>query len=167
MVKPKIDIPTVEYILEKLASLAVPMDMHDFSKEEYKKIFPHGWIITPLGEVKIGKNQYEKLRDRDGGKRRSLIGAMRQTLSDPVTVIAETEGGRKAEVYIKSFRDEGKVGIDTVMSVVVKKDEQRVAISTYKRKPREVVNKIKKADGIVYIKDNAPQPDEQEITPAN
>jgi hypothetical protein len=167
MIEHKIDMPTLELILEKLESLAVPVDMHDFSKEEYKKIFPHGRIMTPLGEVKIGENQYEKLRDRDGGKRRSLIGAMRQTLSDPVIVISEAEDGRKAEVYIKSFRDEGKVGIDTVMSVVVKKDEQRIAISTYKRKQREVVSKIKKADGIVFIKDNAPQPDEQGVTPAN
>ena len=141
MTESKIDTPTVEGILQKLVSLAVPMDKYDFSKEEYKKVFPQGRIKTPLGEVEIGKNQYEKLRDRDGGKRQSLIGAMRQTLSDPVIVIAEAEGDRKAEVYIKSFRDEGKVDIDTVMSVVVKKDEQRIAISTYKRKQREVISK--------------------------
>ena len=29
----------------------------------------------------------------------------------------------------------------------------------------EVVSKIKKADGIIYIKDNAPQPDEREYLP--
>ena len=158
---------TIESILEKLVSLAVPMDMYDFSTEEYKKVFPQGMIVTPLGEVEIGKNQYEKLRDRDCGKKQSLIGAMRQTLSDPIIVIAESEGDRKAEVFIRSFRDEGKDNIDTVMSVVVRKDGHRIAISTYKRKQREVVNKIKRADGIVYIKDNAPQPDEQGTSPAN
>ena len=159
------DISTVENILEKLASLAVPMDEREFSKEEYKNIFPDGRVKTPLGDVEIGKNQYEKLRDRDGGKRQALMGAMRQTLSDPVVVIAEAKDDKKAEVYIKSFSDDGIM--NTVMSVVVKKEGQRVSISTYKRKQREVINKIKKADGIVYIKDNAPQPDEQGIIPAN
>ena len=124
------------------------------------------FVMQNLEQVEIGKNQYEKLRDKDSGKRQSLIGAMRQTLSDPVIVIAEVEGDRKAEVYLKSFKDEDKVDIDTVMSVVVKKDEQRIAISTYKRKQREVVNKIKKADGIVYIKDNTLQPDERGNNPA-
>jgi len=38
--------------------------------------------------------------------------------------------------------------------VVVDIKGARVAISTYKRKRREVIGKIKKADGIVYIKDN-------------
>ena len=154
--------PIVEAILEKLVSLAVPMDKRNFSKEEYKNLFLHGLIKTPIGDVEIGKNKYEKLRDRDGGKRQILIGAMRQTLNDPVVVIAEAKEDKKAEVFIKSFRDEGGVGIDTVMSVVVKKEGHRVSISTYQRKQREVVSKIKKADGIVYIKDNAPQPDERE-----
>jgi hypothetical protein len=145
------DMPTLENILEKLKSFAVPMDKRDFSTGEYKSLFPHGRIETPIGDVEIGKNQYEKLRDRDGGKRQVLMGAMRQTLSDPVVVIAEAKNGKKAEVFIKSFREHGKIGIDTVMSVVIK-EEQRVSISTYQRKQREVINKIKKADGIIYLK---------------
>jgi len=40
------------------------------------------------------------------------------------------------------------------VSVVVNIQEAKIAISTYKRKRREVIKKIKKADGIVYIKDN-------------
>jgi len=156
------DSPTLETILEKLASLAVPMDKRDFSTDEYKSLFPHGRIETPIGDVEIGKNQYEKLRDRDSGKRQILMGAMRQTLSDPVVVIAETKDNKKAEVFIKSFRDGAGADFDTVMSVVVIKERQRVSISTYQRKRREVISKIKKADGIVFIKDNAPQPDERE-----
>jgi hypothetical protein len=58
---------------------------------------------------------------------------MRQTLSDPVVIIREREGDR---------------------SVVVNIGGAKVAISTYKRKRREVTGKIKKADGIVYVKDN-------------
>jgi hypothetical protein len=148
------DNSTLETILEKLRTLAVPMDKRDFSTEEYKTMFPGGRIVTPIGDVVIGKNQYEKLRDRDGGKRQKLIGAVRQTLSDPVVVIAEARDGKKAEVFIKSFRDEGSMDIDTVMSVVVITEGQRVSISAYQRKQREVISKIKKADGIIYLKDD-------------
>jgi len=136
------DTPTLETILESLRTLAVPMDKRGFSTDEYKSLFPHGRIETPIGGVEIGKNQYEKLRDRDGGKRQVLLGAMRQTLSDPVVVIAEAKNDKKAEVFIKSFREHGKTDIDTVMSVVVTKEGQRVSISTYQRKQREVINNM-------------------------
>ena len=39
------------------------------------------------------------------------------------------------------------------MSVVVTIEDAKVVISTYKRKRREVLSKIKKADVIVYEKD--------------
>jgi hypothetical protein len=39
------------------------------------------------------------------------------------------------------------------MSVVVTIENTKVAISTYKRKRREVLSKIKKADVIAYEKD--------------
>jgi hypothetical protein len=75
-------------------------------------------------------------------------------LSDPVVIIREREGERLADVFIKSFTDgEGKKE-SIIVSVVVNIQEARIAISTYKRKRREIIRKIKKADGIVYIKDN-------------
>jgi hypothetical protein len=148
------DSPIVENILEKLASLAVPMDEREFTNEEYNRVFSRGTVITPIGEVKIGRNQFTKLAEKDGGSRQRLIGAMRQTLADPVVIIREREENRMAEVFIKSFTfGEGKE--DTIIvSVVVNIQETKIAISTYKRKRREVIKKIKKADGIVYIKDN-------------
>jgi hypothetical protein len=148
------DTTIVESILKKLASLAVPMDEREFTNEEYNKVFSRGTVITPIGEVKIGKNQFTKLAEKDGGSRRGLIGAMRQTLSDPVVIIREREENRMAEVFIKSFTvGEGKEE-RIIVSVVVNIQEAKIAISTYKRKRREVIKKIKKADGIVYIKDN-------------
>jgi hypothetical protein len=147
--------PIVENILEKLASLAVPMDEYEFTNEEYNKIFSRGTVITPIGEVKIGKNQFTKLAEKDGGSRRGLIGAMRQTLSDPVVIIRERKEDRMAEVFIKSFTVGESREESIIVSVVVKIQETKIAISTYKRKHREVIKKIKKADGIVYIKDNS------------
>jgi len=148
------DTPIVENIIEKLASFAVPMDEYEFTNEEYNRVFSRGTVITPIGEVKIGKNQFTKLAEKDGGSRKGLIGAMRQTLSDPVTIIRESEKGRIADVFIKSFKVDGGRDENLIVSVVVTIQETKIAISTYQRKRREVIKKIKKADGIVYIKDN-------------
>jgi hypothetical protein len=130
------------------------MDEREFSREEYIKNFPRGIVTTPVGEVKIGQNQFAKLAEKDGGTRRGLIGAMRQTLSDPVVIIREREGDRIADVFIKSFTRQDKKA-SLILSVVVNIEGVKVAISTYKRKHREVTQKIKKADGIVYVKDNS------------
>ena len=94
---------TVGNILEKLVSLAVPMDKRDFTNEEYNRVFPRGTVATPIGEVKVGQNQFSKLAEKDGGNRQGLIGAMRQTLADPVVIVREREGTRLADVFIKSF----------------------------------------------------------------
>jgi tRNA(Ile)-lysidine synthase TilS/MesJ len=145
----------VARILGLLDVLAVPVHETSFSIEVYNQFFPRGTITTPVGEVKLGKNQFQKLEEKDSGKRRPLIEAMYQTLSDPIIIIAEHEDDRFANVFIKSFKKEGERDFDTIMSVVVTIGEEKIAISTYKRKKREVLNKIKKADGIIYIKDDS------------
>jgi hypothetical protein len=80
---------------------------------------------------------------------------MNQTLRDPVAVIREKRDNKTANVFIKSFSGDGAKKIDTVLAVVVDISGEHIAVSTYKRKYREVVSKIKKADGIVYTKDNS------------
>jgi len=144
----------VTRIISKLDILTVQMDVREFSKKEYREVFPQGTVKTPIGEVKIGKNQFEKMAEKDNGKRRGLIGAMRQTLADPVVIIQEEKDGRKAYLFIKSFKNtEDSRKPDFIMSVVVTIEEAKIAISTYKRKRREVLNKIKKAGVIAYEKD--------------
>ena len=143
----------VTRITAKLETWAVPMDVREFSRKEYREVFPQGTVKTPIGEVKIGKNQFEKMAEKDNGKRRLLIGAMRQTLTDPITIIQEEKNGRKAYVFIKSFKNtEDSLKIGFIMSVVVTIEDTKVVISTYKRKRREVLSKIKKAGVIAYEK---------------
>ena len=150
----KINDELITRITAKLETWAVPMDVREFSRKEYREVFPQGTVKTPIGEVKIGKNQFEKMSEKDNGKRRALIGAMRQTLTDPITIIQEEKDGRKAYVFIKSFKDtEDPQKTGFVMSVVVAIENTKVVISTYKRKKREVLSKIKKAGVIAYEKD--------------
>jgi len=140
----------INRITKKLESMAVPIDEREFSIKEYRNVFPQGTVATPIGEVKIGKNQFSKLAEKDYGKRQGLIGAMHQTLSDPIAIIQEEEEGRKAYIFIKSFRIDEKTSY--IISVVVTIEGEKVAISTYKRKKREVISKIKKAGVMTYEK---------------
>ena len=142
----------VSRITAKLESMAVPMESIVFSIEEYRKVFPQGTVNTPIGEVKIGKNQLEKMAEKDKGKRKGLIGAMRQTLSDPIVIVQEEKEGRKAYLFIKSFIDDEKTSI--IVSVVVTIEDQKIAISTYKRKKKEMLKKIKMAGVMIFEKDH-------------
>jgi len=151
----------INRITEKLESMAVPIDEREFSIDEYRKVFPQGTVNTPIGEVKIGKNQFSKLAEKDYGKRQRLIGAMHQTLSDPIAIIQEEDEYRKAFIFIKSFRTDGKTSI--IVSVVVTIEGTKIAISTYKRKKHEVLNKIKKA-GVMTYERARDQPDERNVS---
>jgi len=142
----------IKKITEKLESMAVPVIQIYFSINEYRKLFPQGTVNTPIGEVKIGKNQFKKLAEKDFGKRQKLIGAMYQTLSDPIIIIKEEKENKKAYIFIKSFKTDNKTSF--IVSVVVDIDDIKVAISTYKRKKREVISKIKKAGVMTYEKDH-------------
>ncbi|MDR2471642.1 MAG: hypothetical protein LBD09_05990 [Treponema sp.] len=77
------------------------------------------------------------------------------TVQTPIVIIQEEETGRKAYIFIKSFKntvDPQKQ--DFIISVVVTIESAKIAISTYKRKWREVLSKIKRADVIAYEKDH-------------
>jgi len=144
----------INRITSKLEYMAVMMDIKEFSKKEYRKVFPQGTVNTPIGEVKIGKNQFEKMAVKDNGKRMGLIGAMKQTLSDPIVIIQEEKDGRKAHLFIKSFINDKKTSV--IVSVVVTIEEHKIVISTYKRKKRELLKKIKMAGVMTYEKTMGP-----------
>ena len=146
----------ISRITTKLESMAVAMDIKEFSRDEYRKVFPQGTVDTPIGEVKIGKNQFEKMAVKDKGKRMGLIGAMRQTLSDPIVIIQEEKDGRKAYLFIKSFKKDEKTSL--IVSVVVTIEDNKIVISTYKRKKREMLKKIKMAGVMTYEKGHGASP---------
>jgi hypothetical protein len=87
-------------ITEKLESMAVPMDRQEFTRGEYNTLFPEGKVKTPLATVKLGAHQFERLKER---KREKLLGAMRQTLEDPIVILPEERDGKTAHVYIKNL----------------------------------------------------------------
>jgi hypothetical protein len=134
-------------LAEKLDKFAVPMMEVEYSVENYNKLFPEGKVKTPLGTVRMGRDQFAKLGRKDGGARKSYLGAAWQTLTDPVLVIGEGND----RVYIKSFS--GEKGITSFVSVEKDKDGERVVVTNYRRDIREIARKIKNwADIPLYQK---------------
>ena len=147
-------------IMTKLNSMVMDIGGRELSEEEYQYVYPERIVKTPLGTVKIGENQYEKLNEN---KRKSLTVAMKFTLQDPVVVLSfmshdpETETDKEVWIYVKSFRfffpklfnDK----ISYVFTTVIHKENKVIAISTHKRsKEKEIRNKIESAVKILYEK---------------
>ncbi|GBR73955.1 putative phage portal protein [Candidatus Termititenax aidoneus] len=129
---------------KKFDSMAVPMKIIEFSRENYDKLFPDGKVKTPLGEVKMGEHQFEKLQQG----RQELLDSMHKTLSDPIAVISEKQDGKWADIYVKSFKGDNK--LKGVESVVVDQDGIKVSISTHRRNKNNILNKIRSEAKLTY-----------------
>ena len=139
----------ISRITAKLESMAVPMDKRIFTREEYNRLFPEGKVNTPLGEVKLGEHQFDKLAAKG---RHKLLGALYQTLADPIVVLPEMRDGKASRLYIKSFKDTPNDERENIMTVVVDIEGKAIAISSGPRRNRQVEEKIKKASIPLYLK---------------
>jgi hypothetical protein len=136
-----VDTGKKEQIIQNLSALAIPMDKRDFTSKDYDGLFPRGKTKTPIEELALGKDLFDKLRRKDGGKRQSILGGVYQPLTDPVAVIQEKEGGVISDIYIKSFTKEMNISITTIVSVAKNLNSTKIVVTAYKRKLREVLNK--------------------------
>lgn len=115
---------------------AVEFPVVEFNEENYKKYLGSP-LETPMGKVKLGENQFEKLKSKN---RQNLIGAIHDTLTNPC-FIAEEKGG--TTLYVKSFIQNDKQ--KNIMSVVIKRDGLNISISTHEEREPQILSKIKKA----------------------
>jgi len=148
-------------IRKKFEEMAVPMEKYDFSKENYQKLFPNGKVKTPLGEVKLGEHQYQKLEAKG---RKEYLGAVFQTLSDPVVVVESERNGKKVKLFSKSFKENEDTNI--VVSVVVDINGEPVSISTHQRDMNNTLNIVKKGS-ILYEKNATPTVDTRTFNPSS
>jgi hypothetical protein len=113
----------------------------------------NGVVETPLGEVKMGENQYLKLLK---SKREKQLGMIKPTLTNPDVVIedpSEAKEGGKTErpssyVYAKSFNVGGEK-IHHFESVTVSKDGKEVVISNHMVNPEGLKN-IMQRGAVIY-----------------
>ncbi|MDR1563184.1 MAG: hypothetical protein LBS54_08935, partial [Dysgonamonadaceae bacterium] len=99
----------------------------------YAEFGEDGTVETPLGEVKMGENQYLKLQ---ANKREGQLGMIKPTLTNPDVIIekyAPKEGAERDTklLFVKTFTDnKGKKYIH-FESVTVRKDGLEVSISSH------------------------------------
>lgn len=129
------------------------------------ELTPENWIAefgedgkvgTPIGEVKMGENQYLKLA-RLG--RRGKLGMVKPTLENPDLIIEDASRAKEGDttergssyVFVKSFIGKDGERMYHFTSVTVQKDGKEVVISNQEKSE----NRIKKLlqDGkVVFIK---------------
>jgi len=139
----------IEFLKKRLKSkfgrLAVPMNQIDYSHKNYENFFPNSVVSTPIGEIALRNDQFKKLK-RKG--RQNLLGAMHQTLTDPIAIINEDRERGKAKLFAKSFLKNNK----PIVSVVIYEKGKNTAISTYDRRLNNILNKIKNPADLLYEK---------------
>jgi phosphoribosylformylglycinamidine (FGAM) synthase-like enzyme len=140
-----------ERLQRKFDLFAVPVERIAFTEENFIKLFGKDKIAdTPVGKVRIGGHQFEKLAAKE---REYLLGAMKQTLNNPVLILREQrKGERPVDLFVKSFCDEHGTKSYFVINVVVETDGLLVSVSTHRRKDKQVYEKIEGAVGIVWEK---------------
>jgi len=135
----------------KFVEMEEPMKQIEFSRENYDNLFPNNYVSTPIGKIKIGEHQYEKLEAK---ALQEYLGAMYQTLTDPIAIINQIDDRGKAKLFSKSFKHKPKKK-DGVISVVADIDGENVSISTHPKHIKRVVDGIKNAADLVYEKPNS------------
>jgi hypothetical protein len=129
----------------KFTNMAEPMNQVDYTQENYDKLFPDNKVSTPIGEVRLRRDQYIKLGNRN---RKDLLGAMQQTLTNPIAVINEDRNGKTFKLFGKSFID-GLPDKKILMSVINHKDK---GVTTHDRDINNFLNKIKNPADLLYEK---------------
>ena len=92
------------------------------TRDQWNKDFPDNKVTTPIGDLKLGENQFDKIMKDD---RVDYAGLIKPTLENPAYIIKNERG---AKVFIKAFvKPDGKIrgfisisynidGIDVVVS---------------------------------------------------
>ena len=104
-----------------------------------------GRVVTPIGEVKMGENQFTKLM-RQG--REGKLGMVKPTLETPDVIIedaSEAKYGdvterRSSYVFVKAFKKADGSRYYYFTSVTVSKDGKEVVISNQEKRKNAIAN---------------------------
>lgn len=134
-------------IIAKMEMSAVNDPKISLSPESWQNSFGlSNSIDTPLGKVKMGEGQYQKLVDK---KRSAEFGMVVQTLQDPDVVFIEPSEAKEGQaterdfsyVFVKTFiRDGQKFKYYT--SVSVQKDGMEVSVSSHIASKTAIMKKL-------------------------
>ena len=126
--------------------------MQEFSETAVEiELTPENWIeqfgedgivSTPIGEVKMGENQYFKLAQQG---RKGKLGMVKPTLENPDIIVEDNrpakDGNQERDysyVFVKTFVNKDGERYYHFTSVTVQKDGKEVVISNQERRPNRI-----------------------------
>ena len=140
-------------VISRMGTLAEEAPQLELTPENWLEQFGEdGKVETPIGEVKMGENQFIKLFSR---KRAEYFGMIKPTLTAPDVILEETDPKDGAErdskyLFIKSFVKPDGGRIIHFESVTVRKDGMEVSISSHEIKDSAIKNKMQN-DRILHL----------------
>ena len=140
---------------------AAPVRELELTRENWAAEFgADGVVQTPLGEVKMGEHQYEKLEQQG---RRGKLGMVKPTLESPDVIIEdksrakvgeETERG-SSYVFVKAFTKEDGERTYYFTSVTVSRDGKEVVVSNQEKRKTGIASLSQKGKVVWMRSDNA------------
>jgi len=113
----------------------------------------NGIVQTPIGEVKMGDNQYLKMGAKNRG---AEFGMVKPTLTNPDVIIEEqSRGGAVVNeretnlLFVKTFTDATSEKYTHFENVTVSKDKKEVVVSNHRIRRKQLLDKLQ-AGCVVY-----------------
>lgn len=145
-------------VVEQMEAAAVPAPEVELTPGNWVAQFGEdGKVQTPIGEVKMGENQYLKLAQKG---RNGKLGMIRPTLADPYLIIEDRSRAKEGQaterpstyVFVKPFVDQSGERSYLFTSITVKRDGQEVVISN-QEKDAGRIGRLLKEGRLIYIKE--------------
>lgn len=143
-------------IISAMETNAVPAPEIELTPENWVAEFGEDGIVeTPIGEVKMGENQYFKLAQKG---RESKLGMIKPTLQSPDFIVEEessAKDGQVAErnssyVFVKAFTNADGTRTYKFTSVTIRKNGREVVISNQEKEtPR--IKRLLREGMLTYI----------------
>lgn len=136
-----------EKIVSRMKDSAEEMRIIEFNEENFNKEFSNGEVTTPIGKVKIGKNQFSKIEKGDNGTRGTRFGMAAPTLERPDIILEKHSPKDGAErdtkyLFVKSFK-KGNDRVYFFEHVTVSKEGNEVSVSSHDIEASKVKKELK------------------------
>lgn len=132
----------------------------DLTIENWDALFGEDGIVsTPIGNVKMGENQFTKLM-RQG--RNGKLGMIKPTLEHPHAIIADVSEAKEGDtterassyVFIRSFKKADDSRYYYFTSITVSKDGKEVVVSNQEKRRNAIANLLTKGKMVWKHADN-------------
>lgn len=141
-------------LIAEMENRAEPAPELELTPENWTAEFGEdGMVDTPIGKVKMGENQYQKLVRN---KRENYFGMIKPTLESPDMVLEEADPKEGAErdtklIFVKTFTKPDGSRIVHFENVTIQKDNLEVSISSHELQKSALQKKMQQ-DNLLHLK---------------